>query len=92
MAAAHFRLSKIVGFVDCNRLQTDGPVEDIMAIEPLEAKWRAFGWHVQRIDGHDLREIRAAVKKASEARGRPHMILASTMKGKGISYIENSVT
>jgi transketolase len=91
MAAAHFQLDHIIGFVDCNRLQTDGLVKDIMAIEPLVSKWRSFGWSVQRIDGHDLGEIRTAVRKASEARGRPHMILASTVKGKGISYIENSV-
>ena len=91
MAAAHFQLGQIIGFVDFNRLQTDGLVKDIMAIEPLVSKWRSFGWSVQRIDGHDLREIRAAVRKASGVRDRPHMILASTVKGKGISFIENSV-
>jgi transketolase len=91
MAAAHFHLDHITAFVDCNGLETDGLVKDIMAIEPLEAKWRSFGWHVQRIDGHHLGEIRVAIRKARATDGQPHIILADTIKGKGLSFVENQV-
>lgn len=91
MAAAHFRLGDIIGFVDCNQYQTDGMVKDIMGIEPIDAKWRAFGWSVQQIDGHNLGEIRAALQQAAEPQDCPRLILARTVKGKGISYMENSV-
>jgi transketolase len=91
MAAAHFRLDAIIGFVDCNHLQTDGAIEDIMGIEPLESKWNSFGWHVQRVAGHDIGLIRDALRACGQRPGKPHIILADTVKGKGISYAENSV-
>ena len=88
MAAAHFKLDKIVVFLDNNGLQTDGAVADIMSLEPLEDKWRSFGWHVQRVDGHDVEQIISAVDLAKITPDKPHMIIADTVKGKGVSYIE----
>ena len=88
MAAAHFKLDRIVALLDSNGLQTDGMVREIMNVEPLEDKWRSFGWHVQRVDGHDVSLILAAVEAAKSTPSRPHMIIADTLKGKGVSYIE----
>jgi transketolase len=87
MAAAKYRLDNLTAFVDCNRLQSGGRVEDVMPLEPLGAKWRAFGWRVLAIDGHDLRRIvRAAT--AARTENRPTVILARTIKGKGVAYME----
>jgi len=91
MAASHLELERIVAFTDCNRLQVDGFVRDIINLEPIESKWQSFGWHVQRVDGHDMRQILAAVETAKRNPGQPHMIIADTVKGKGISYMENSI-
>ena len=90
MSAAHYKLDKLIAFLDYNRCQCAGYVEDICGLEPVEEKWRAFGWSVQRVDGHDLRQILAAVDLAHFTPGAPHMIIADTVKGKGISYMENS--
>jgi transketolase len=90
MTAAHYRLGKITAIVDNNGLQIDGPVKDVMGIEPLDDKWRAFGWDVQEINGHDFQEIIAALE-AVRGKGlfdRPSMIIAKTVKGKGISIFE----
>ena len=91
MAAAHFGLGKLMALVDNNRLQTDGTIAEIMALSPLEDKWRAFGWGVRRVDGHDLGQILDAVQEAEADSTKPQVIIADTIKGKGISYIENSV-
>jgi transketolase len=91
MAAAHYGLGKLMALVDHNRLQTDGEIGEIMAIAPLEDKWQAFGWGVRRIDGHDLGQILAAIRDAKADSTKPQVIIADTIKGKGISYIENSV-
>ncbi|MBN1593684.1 MAG: transketolase [Candidatus Coatesbacteria bacterium] len=92
MSAAHYKLSKVLAFVDANGLQIDGRVEDIMNIEPIVDKWRAFGWNAQEIDGHDFQEIDNAVKRAQVSdNGRPNVIVARTTKGKGISFMENNV-
>ena len=88
MAAAHFNLEKIIAFLDNNGLQTDGAVGDIMNIEPLEDKWRSFGWHVQRVDGHDVEQIISAIDLAKGTKDQPHIVIADTIKGKGVSYIE----
>jgi transketolase len=87
MAAAKYSLDTLVAFVDCNGLQSSGRVEDIMPIEPLADKWRAFGWQVEHSDGHDMRGILAAVT-ASGTRAKPTVILARTIKGKGVAYME----
>jgi len=91
MAAAHYGLGKLMALVDHNRLQTDGEIAEIMAIAPLEDKWQAFGWGVRRIDGHDLGQILDAIQGAKADSTKPQVIIADTIKGKGISYIENSV-
>ena len=91
MAAAHYKLDNVVAFLDHNGLQIDGPTEDVMSPEPVADKWRAFGWHVEVINGHDFTEIINALKKAKEVKGKPTMIIANTIKGKGVSFMENQV-
>ncbi len=91
MAAAHYKLDNLVAIVDRNGLQIDGPTEDVMSLEPLAEKWRAFGWHTLEIDGHAFPEILAALDEASATKGRPTAIIANTVKGKGVSFMENAV-
>ena len=91
MSAAHFKLSNIIGIVDRNRLMIDGTTEDIMALEPFADKWRAFGWDVVEVDGHDLDQLDAALEKAWAATDTPVLILANTIKGKGVDFMENNV-
>lgn len=91
MAAAHYRLDNLTAFLDYNGLQIDGPVREVMSTEPLTEKWRAFGWHVLLIDGHDIGAILSAVEEAKETKGRPTIIVAKTVKGKGVSFMENQV-
>lgn len=91
MAAAHYRLDNLTAFLDFNKLQIDGPVAEVMGIEPLREKWMAFGWNVLEVPGHDLGEIIAATEEAQSLRGKPTMIIASTIKGKGVSFMENEV-
>ena len=90
LSAANHRLSNLIAIVDRNGYQLDGKVDDIMAIEPLDEKWRAFGWEVHEVDGHDVvalaRLLRAV--KADKARTKPCCIIARTMKGKGVDYME----
>jgi len=89
MFAAHHRLDNLVGMVDYNKLQSDSHNDDIMKLESLSAKWRAFNWHTLEIDGHNYSQILAAFAKARDERGRPTMIIANTVKGKGVSFMEN---
>ena len=89
MSAAHFKLDNLCGIVDHNHLQIDGNVEEVMNIEPIADKWRAFGWNVIGIDGHDYAQILDAFVKAQECKGKPTVIIAETVKGKGISFMEN---
>ena len=89
MTAGHYKLDHLIAFVDRNRNQIDGTTEDVMTLEPLADKWAAFGWHVQVIDGHDTDAIKAAVEAAKAETGRPSVIIANTVKGKGISFMEN---
>ena len=91
MAAAHYKLDNLIAIVDFNRLQIDGPVCEVMNIEPLEEKYRAFGWDIVRIDGHDMKQIVAALEEAKErpAAGKPLLVIAATVKGKGVSFMEN---
>jgi transketolase len=88
MEAAHHKLDNLVGIVDCNRLQIDGAVADVMNIAPLEDKYKSFGWDVVRIDGHDMEQVVNALS-ATRATGRPLVVLAETVKGKGVSFMEN---
>lgn len=89
MAAAHYKLGNLIGILDKNGLQIDGFTKDIMNSEPVADKWRAFGWYVIEINGHDFEEIDSAIKKAKEIVNQPVMIIAHTIKGKGVSFMEN---
>lgn len=89
MFASKYHLGNLVAFTDRNRLQTDGDTEDVMPLEPLRAKWEAFGWRTFEIDGHDFNQIADAVAAAKADRDRPAMIIANTTKGKGVSFMEN---
>ncbi len=91
MLAAHYKLDNVTTFVDRNRLQIDGPTEEVMSVEPLAKKWEGFGWHVIEIDGHDMRQILDACGAARQVKGKPTVIIAHTVKGKGVSYMENSI-
>jgi len=91
MFAPHHRMDNITAIVDHNDLQLDGRVCDMMGIEPLADKWRAFNWHVLEIDGHDMGEILKALKKAGDVKGKPTVIIAHTVKGKGVSFMEGNV-
>ena len=89
MEAAHYHLDNLVGIVDCNRLQIDGPVEEVMKVEPLEEKYWSFGWDVRRIDGHNMEQVVEALESAKNHQGTPIVLLADTVKGKGVSFMEN---
>ncbi|MFC4873213.1 transketolase [Negadavirga shengliensis] len=91
MFANKYKLDNVIAFVDRNYLQTDGNSEDIMPLDPLKPKWESFGWQVMEIDGNDLQQIVGAVGKAKEMKGKPTMIIANTIKGKGVSFMENVV-
>jgi transketolase len=91
MAAAHYQLDNLIGFVDYNTLQIDGCNADIMEIAPLAEKYRAFGWRVLEINGHDMAEILDGVAEAQKTKGQPTVIIAQTTKGKGVSFMENEV-
>jgi len=91
MFAAHLKVDNLTAIVDKNELQLDGRTCDIMNLQPLADKWRAFNWHVLEINGHDIKQIVQAVKKANKIKGKPTVIIAHTIKGKGVSFMENNV-
>jgi transketolase len=91
MAISHFKLTNLISFVDRNRLMIDGATEDVMEIEPFADKWRAFGFIVKEIDGHNFSELADAVDFARSGIGKPVMIIANTIKGRGIDFMENQV-
>ena len=91
MAAGHYRADNICAILDRNGFQIDGKTKDVMSIEPLAAKWQAFGWHTIEINGHDMREILEAYSEAGKTKGKPAIIIARTIKGKGVSFMENVV-
>ena len=92
MLAAHYKLDNLIAFVDHNHLQIDGRIEKVLSPEPLADKWRAFGWRVLEIDGHDIEAIRGALAQAKAVTGQPVMIIAETVKGKGVSFMENQAS
>jgi transketolase len=91
MSAAHFKLDNLCAIVDVNGLQIDGRVKDIMGIEPLAEKYRAFGWNTIEIDGHNFEEVNSAYAAARKVKGKPTAVIARTVKGKGVSFMENNV-
>ena len=91
MFASHYKLDNLLVFVDNNNLQIDGAVSDVMSPYPIDEKFAAFGLFVQTVDGHDFDAIDAAVKRAEQEKGRPSAIVLKTVKGKGVSFMENQV-
>jgi transketolase len=91
MWAAHQKLGNLCAIVDYNRLQLDASVEEITSLEPLADKWRAFQWNVQEIDGHNYEHILNAFTQAQQTKGKPTVLVATTVKGKGVSYMENQI-
>lgn len=90
MAASHYKCDNLCAILDYNGFQIDGKVKDIMNLEPLIDKWRAFGWHTIEIDGHDMKQILEAYDQAKTVKGKPSIIIAHTIKGKGVSFMENT--
>ncbi len=90
MAGAFHKLDNVVAIVDNNGIQLDGFVKDIMDVAPLADKWRAFGWHTIELDGHDLTAVRKAFEEAEATKGKPTCLVAHTIKGKGVSFMENN--
>lgn len=90
MSAGHFKLDNLCGIVDFNGLQIDGNVKNVMNIEPIADKYSAFGWNVVEIDGHDFNQVLAAYETAKNTKGKPTVIIARTVKGKGVSFMENN--
>jgi transketolase len=88
MCASHYEVDNLIAFIDRNNGQIDGLVDDIMTIEPLEDRWKSFGWHTLTIDGHDFQAIHEACRKAKTITKKPTMIIAKTTKGKGVSFLE----
>lgn len=91
LAANRFRLNNLTVIVDRNRLQLDGPTEEIMPLEPLADKWQAFGWNTLTVDGHDLAALQGAYQQAIKHIAGPTVIIANTIKGKGVSFLEDQV-
>ncbi len=91
MAAGNFQLDNLVAIVDKNELQIDGPTKEVMDINPLDEKYKAFNWYVITIDGHNMKQILDAFKQAQKNKGKPTCIIAQTVKGKGVSFMENQV-
>ena len=91
MSAPHFKLGNLIGIVDRNRFMIDGETEDVMPLEPFADKWRAFGWDVVEVDGHDFDQLDEALARAWVATDVPVLILAHTIKGKGVDFMENNV-
>lgn len=90
MFGSYHKIDNVVAIVDYNKLQLDGFVKDIMELEPLTEKWRAFGWHVIELDGHDIPAVQAAFAEAAATKGKPTVLIAHTVKGKGVSFMENN--
>jgi len=90
MFGAFHKIDNVVAIVDYNKMQLDGFIKDIMELEPLVPKWQAFGWHVLELDGHSIPALQAAFREAATVRGKPTVIIAHTVKGKGVSFMENN--
>ena len=92
MTAAKYGLDNLTAILDYNDVQLDGPVHEIMPLEPIKAKWESFGWHTVEIDGHNMHQILEALDGATHVHARPTIIIAYTVKGKGVSFMENKST
>ena len=92
MAAAHFKADRLTAILDYNKYQETGPISREMALEPLVAKWQSFGWQVTEIDGHDIAALILALRAAQSVTGKPSILIAHTIKGKGVSFVEADFT
>lgn len=92
MAAAHFKIDKLIAILDYNKYQETGPISREMALEPLVDKWQAFGWVVREVDGHDIGAILDALHELQGVKNRPSILIAHTIKGKGVSFVEDDFT
>jgi len=92
MAASNFKLDNLTAFLDWNKIQATGRTEDIFSIPDLDRKWAAFGWEVLKVDGHDIGQIIAGIDQAKTIKGKPTLIILDTIKGKGVSFAENTPT
>jgi len=90
MAAAKHKAGRLIVLADCNGLQSGGKIQEVGGIEPIQPKWEAFGWHTQSIDGHNLKDILSAIFQAQQVEDKPSIILARTIKGKGVPFMENN--
>ncbi len=90
MFASYHKVDNIVAIVDYNKIQLDGFVKDIMDLEPLADKWISFGWHAITVDGHDIPALQKAFAEAAATKGKPTVLVANTVKGKGVSFMENN--
>jgi len=90
MSAAHYQLDNLCWIIDRNRIQQNGPTEQIMKLEPLKDKLKTFGWYVMNIDGHSLEDVTDSLKRSKGIKGMPTVIIANTIKGKGVSFMENT--
>jgi transketolase len=90
MFGAFHKVDNVVAIVDYNKIQLDGFVKDIMELEPLAGKWRSFGWHAIELDGHDIPALQQAFAEAAATKGKPTVLVAHTIKGKGVSFMENN--
>lgn len=90
MAGAHYKLDNLIAIIDRNRLQISGSTEDVMGLEPLEEKWASFGWHVVSINGNDMEQLLEAFEAVPFVNDKPTLIMANTVKGKGVSFAENA--
>jgi len=91
MAASHYHCDNLCAILDYNGFQIDGKIKDVMSLEPLVGKWQAFGWHAIEINGHNMKDILSAYKQAKTIKTKPTIIIAHTIKGKGVSFMENVV-
>jgi transketolase len=92
MAAAHFKADNLTAIVDYNQYQESGPISREMALEPFVEKWRSFGWHVEEVDGHNIQALVEVLKVVQNVKGQPSVIIAHTVKGKGVSFVEADYT
>ncbi len=92
MSASHYKLDNLTAFVDHNGLQIDGKVSDVMGSDPVDDKFKAFGWNVISINGHDFLQIKSAIDEAKKTKGKPTVIICETIKGKGVSFMENEAS
>jgi transketolase len=88
MCASHYKLDNLIAFVDKNKCMIDGFTEDVMSLEPLDLKWKAFGFHTMMVDGHSIKALSEAIEEAKATKGKPSVIIMDTIKGKGIDFME----